>query len=79
MRRLSAIRKLYEPHAQALSDYMKMDLPLWVAEPKKTDIWRTVSGLRAGPDREQEAVLWAGEQVSDRATASHLHDEEHGF
>jgi len=79
MARLTAIRLLYEPHAYALADYLKMDLPLWVAEPKKTDSWKTVAGLRRGAEVEAEALLGASEHVSDRATAAHLHDAEHGF
>jgi len=69
MQRLTAIRMLYEPHAHALSDYMKMPLPLWFAEPMKADIWKTVADLRFGGDP----------LISDRATSAHLHDEEHGF
>ena len=69
MARLTAIRMLYEPHAHAISDYMKMPLPLWVAAPKLNDPWKKVADLRFGAD-----LL-----ISDRATAVHLHDEEHGF
>jgi hypothetical protein len=69
MQRLTAIRMMYEPHAHALSDYMKMPLPLWVAEPKTKDAWKTVAALRFGADI----------HISDRATSVHLHDEEHGF
>ncbi len=79
MQRLTAIRMLYEPHAHALSDYIKMPLPLWVAEAKKTDTWKTVAGLRRGGDKGPEALLGAELHVSDRSTAAHLHDEEHGF
>jgi hypothetical protein len=72
--RLSRIRMLYEPHAQAISDYMKMPLPLWVATPKKKDPWQTVAELRAlNPERPMKMY------VSDRSTAGHLHDGEHGF
>ncbi len=45
--RLRAIRTLYEPYAHALADYLGMPLPKWVAEPKKTDQWTTVAGLRS--------------------------------
>lgn len=67
MQRLTAIRMLYEPHAHALADYMKMPLPLWVAEPKAKDAWKTVAALRFG----------AEVHISDRATSVHLNDEEH--
>ena len=71
MARLTAIRLLYEPHAHALSDYMKMPLPRWVPEPKKTDAWKTVAALR----RDGDDLL----PVSDQAAAVDPHDEEHGF
>ena len=76
MRRLTAIRLLYEPHAHALSSYLKMELPLWVPSPRKADTWKTVADLRAGAGQD---ALGAAEFVSDRSTASHLHDEIHGF
>jgi len=76
-RRLTAIRTLYEPHAQTLSNYLKMPLPLWVPEPKKNDMWKKVADLRMGAA--QEALLGATEHVSDHSAAVHLHDEEHGF
>ena len=71
MERLTAIRLLYEPHAHALSDYLKMPLPCWVAEPKKSDAWKTVAALRRDGDDLQPVI--------DQAAAVHLHDEEHGF
>ena len=74
MRRLKAIRLLYEPHAQALAEYLKMPLPLWIPEAKKTDPWKTVAGLTAAG----ELALRSIGHVSAQSTASHLHDEEHG-
>jgi len=79
MERLTKIRMLYEPHAHALSDYLKMALPLWVAEPKKGDSWKMVAGLRASADGDPETLLRASGHLSERAAAAHLHDEEHGF
>ena len=76
--RLTAIRTLYEPHAQALADYLKMPLPLWVAEPKKNDSWKKVADLRMGAEA-HDAIMHSIQHVSDRSTAAHLHDEEHGF
>ena len=73
MERLTAIRQMYEPHALALADYLKMPLPLWVAEPRQKDYWRTVANLRS------QAAAVVGEHVSDRAASTHLHDDEHGF
>jgi hypothetical protein len=81
MKRLTAIRMLYEPHAHSLSDYLKLALPLWVAEPKKTDAWKTVAQLKRGARAEAEAeeALRASEHVSALSTATHLHDGKHGF
>jgi hypothetical protein len=81
MKRLTAIRMLYEPHAHSLSDYLKLALPLWVAEPKKTDAWKTVAELKRGAraDADAELALRASEHVSESSTSTHLHDEEHGF
>ncbi len=71
--RLHTIRGLYEPHAIALSEYLRMAMPTWIPEPNAKDQWRTIARLRG----EAEAVLGGG-HVSKLATAAgHLQDEEH--
>jgi Ion channel len=45
-RRLNTIRALYEQHALALSDYLRMPLPVWVAPPKLNDQWSLLTKLR---------------------------------
>lgn len=45
-KRLDTIRALYEPHALALSDYLRMPLPVWVAPPKVNDQWSVLTKLR---------------------------------
>jgi hypothetical protein len=45
-KRLKTIRALYEPHAFALSEYLRMPLPVWVAPPKENDQWSTLSRMR---------------------------------
>jgi hypothetical protein len=45
-KRLNTIRALYEPHAYALSEYLRMPLPLWVAPPKVNDQWSILTKLR---------------------------------
>jgi hypothetical protein len=52
-RRLEAMRGLYEPHAMALSEYLGMALPGWVAAPNAKDQWVVISRLR----EQAEAVL----------------------
>ena len=74
MERLTKIRMLYEPHAHALSEYLKMPLPLWVPAARKADTWIQVSELRAGSP---EGALRAHEHVSELSTAAHLHGDEH--
>jgi hypothetical protein len=70
--RLRTIRVLYEPHAIALSEYLRMSLPTWIPEPSAKDQWRTIARLRS----EAEAVL-SGGVVSEHASAVRLHDESH--
>jgi hypothetical protein len=45
-KRLTTIRALYEPHALALSDYLRMPLPVWVAPAKLNDQWSVLTKLR---------------------------------
>ena len=45
-KRLNTIRVLYEPHAVALSEYLRMPLPVWVAPPKLNDQWSILTKMR---------------------------------
>lgn len=72
-KRLHTIRTLYEPEAIALSDYLRMPLPLWSSEPRKKDQWRLLTKLHS----EAEAGSSAS-QLSDRARSVYLHEDEHG-
>ncbi len=69
--RLRRIRTLYEPHALALSDYLRMPLPRWIPDTRSRDQWTIIAQVR----NEAEAVL--GAHISDRATVHHLYAEEH--
>lgn len=64
-RRLNTIRALYEQHAGALSDYLRMPLPAWVPKMKEKDQWSVLTKLRS----ETEAL-------SSRA-AAYLNDTHH--
>jgi hypothetical protein len=70
--RLAAIRLLYEPHAEAMSQYLCMDLPLWMPPPRdpsrKPDQWTTVKNLRA-------PLNIFSQHVSTQSTASNLNDD----
>lgn len=74
--RLAAIRLLYEPHARALGDYLRLDLPLWsppAHDPKRNrDQWSKVASLRSPAALADRLTR----HVSPQSTASHLHDDE---
>jgi hypothetical protein len=80
--RLRAIRKLYEPYAHALSEYLGMPVSEWLSEPKKGDQWSTVAGLRSRAEearRRQTGEMQPGLDKRtydfDHANESRLHEE----
>ena len=68
--RLHTIRALYEPEALALSNYLRMALPVWNPEVREKDQWRLLTKLR----NEAEGVS----NLSDRARSAYQHHDEHG-
>jgi hypothetical protein len=72
--RLTALRALYEGHAQALADYLGMTLPRWVPEPLAKDQWKMVEAVRS-----QAASVFKASDivVSDQSAAFRLEAEEH--
>ncbi|MDE1176472.1 MAG: potassium channel family protein [Edaphobacter sp.] len=72
--RLETVRALYEPHAGALSHYLRMPLPPWVTEKRDKDQWKLLNKLRteAEATRGQDAT-----QYRRRVASALLHDE-HG-
>lgn len=71
--RLDTIRRLYEPHAQAMADYLKLDLPLWMPPPApKPDNWKTVANLRTPAAAADRLTV----HVSPRSAAARLQDDE---
>ncbi len=71
--RLHTIRALYEPEAIALSDYLRMPLPMWTSVQREKDQWRLLTKLRT----EAEAGS-AASHLSDRARSAYLREDEHG-
>ena len=71
-RRLNTIRALYEPHALALADYLRMPLPVWVAERREKDQWQLLTKLRS----EAEVAL-SGGSLDDRVASEIFHDDDH--
>jgi hypothetical protein len=73
--RLANIRKLYEPHAQSMADYLHLDLPLWMppANPSaKPDQWKTVAALRTPTAMADRITL----HISPSSAASRLNDKD---
>jgi hypothetical protein len=65
-KRLNTIRALYEPYAFALSEYLKMPLPVWVAPPKEHDQWSILTKLRTDAEsalkmRDDHSILFPDE------------------
>jgi uncharacterized membrane protein len=73
--RLHGLRALYEPHSQALAEYLGMTLPGWIPEPRAKDQWKLVEAVRSQADsvfHKKDLV------ISDHAEALHLHaDDRH--
>ena len=73
IRSLSEIRSMYEPHAQALSAYLRMPLPLWIAPQRENDPFKRVGRLSVKQDS-----LLSIQHVSPNSSALDLHDGDHG-
>lgn len=74
--RLEEIRRLYEPHAQALGEYLSLTLPPWTPPPtdpaRKPTLWKTVANLRS-PAAIRDRLTT---HISSLSTANHLEDGE---
>ena len=73
------MRKLYEGYAEALSNYLCMPLPPWIADQPHKDNWLAVAKLRA----QTEAANPAGGTVKNAdelaQTIATLVDDFHEF
>lgn len=69
--RLRQMRQLYEGYSEALSRYLCMSLPPWVAERPHKDNWLSVARLRA------EAETGLTEEGASDDARKLLFDEEH--
>ncbi len=47
--RLKQIRELYEPSAELIAHYMRIQLPAFIADSSKRDAWRTIAALSNAP------------------------------
>lgn len=75
LKRLNAIRELYEPHACALANYMCLELPPWMPPPpdpkSRQNAWASVTELRSPGSLTRRLT----EHVSPQSTARHLDDD----
>jgi hypothetical protein len=77
--RLSEMRRLYEPYAEALSAHFQMPLPPWIADQPHKDNWLTVARVRAGAEiaNPPEVSVMAGE--GQFHAVDPLHEDHHDF
>jgi len=76
--RLRDMRALYEGYAQALSDYLHMPLPPWIADQPHKDNWLAVAKLRAQTEAANPAT-GKGTVVDAPHTIATLVDDHHDF
>ncbi len=77
--RLRDMRVLYEGYAQALSDYLCMPLPPWIADTPHKDNWLAVAKLRAQTEAANAAVDRANPKEVQTQTIAGLVDDHHDF
>jgi hypothetical protein len=76
--RLRDMRVLYEGYAQALSDYLHMPLPPWIADQPHKDNWLAVAKLRAQTEAANPVSGPAASAVEPHTIAT-LVDDHHDF
>ena len=76
--RLRVMRQLYEGYAEALSKYLLMPLPPWLAEEHYKDNWQTVAKLRKQAEEAYAGKMpeGAADELAQKisALAEHRHD-----
>jgi ion channel len=78
--RLREMRALYEGHAEALSRWLHMSLPPWLADRPFKDNWLTVAKVRARADAANPPFSDQGAAAEDTpSTISTIMDRPHDF
>ena len=77
--RLREMRALYEGYAEALSRYLYMPLPPWIADQPHKDNWLAVSKLRAQTEAANPPVPKGTATPNQPSTISTLVDDHHDF
>jgi hypothetical protein len=78
MERLAEMRGLYEGYAEAMSRYLCMTLPPWVADRPHRDNWQTVARVRAQAEERGGASDAQGTPPLDASAMAAL-DDHHDF
>jgi hypothetical protein len=73
------MRALYEGYAQALSDYLCMPLPPWIADQPHKDNWLAVAKLRAQTEAANSPSSKPAEVGPTPQTIATLVDDHHDF
>jgi hypothetical protein len=77
--RLSDMRALYEGYAEALSDYLCMPLPPWIADQPHKDNWLAVAKLRAQTEAANAPADKTKPAIDRPQTIAGLVDDHHDF
>ncbi len=72
------MRGLYEGYAEALSRYLYMPLPPWIADQPHKDNWLAVSKLRSRTEAANPPIANVAGSTS-ASTLATLIDEHHDF
>ena len=79
MERLAEMRGLYEGYAEAMSRYLCMPLPPWVADRPHKDNWQTVARVRAqAEERPSDEALRQAAPPRDSSVMAGV-DDRHEF
>ena len=79
MARLSEMRALYEGYAEALSEYLTMPLPPWIADQPHKDNWLAVAKLRAQTEAANLPLDRRTSSDDESQTIAAPVDEHHDF
>jgi len=78
MERLKQMRALYEGYAEAMSRYLCMPLPPWLAERPHKDNWQTVAKLRDQAEKASDGPGVTADPAQDSSFIASF-DEHHDF
>ena len=73
------MRVLYEGYAEALSNYLCMPLPPWIADRPHTDNWLAVAKFRAQTEAANPGTESTTQTQRTEQTIATLVDDHHEF